>query len=169
MLSVARMASSLSQNEMPIPSPRERSSISVKPLKPSAASYFGTTFSRTWRTMSSPLSGEKETRPRRAFIRPPRRLRAALAATGSHANRRCERAQTARFGKSLSVAMTRHAQADAAVERDLATLLGPDAVLPGDAPGYVADATEAQGLRGRADAAALPRGREDGDGVGRWG
>ena len=64
--------------------------------------------------------------------------------------------------------MTRHAQADAAVERDLATLLGPDAVLPGDAPGYLADATEAQGLRGRADAVALPRRREDVASVVRW-
>jgi glycolate oxidase subunit GlcD len=43
-----------------------------------------------------------------------------------------------------------------AVERELATVLGRDAVLPGDTPAYLVDATATRGLRGRADAVALP-------------
>ncbi len=38
----------------------------------------------------------------------------------------------------------------------LEALLGPDSVLPGTASGYLTDATESRGLRGRADAIALP-------------
>jgi glycolate oxidase subunit GlcD len=44
-----------------------------------------------------------------------------------------------------------------ALARELIALLGEGAVLPGDSPGYAADATEARGLRGRPDAVALPR------------
>jgi glycolate oxidase subunit GlcD len=43
-----------------------------------------------------------------------------------------------------------------AVERELAALLGQDAVLPGDATGYSSDQTEGRGVHGRADAVALP-------------
>jgi glycolate oxidase subunit GlcD len=42
-------------------------------------------------------------------------------------------------------------------ERELGLLVGRDAVLPGDSADYTSDATEARGLRGRADAIALPR------------
>jgi len=49
------------------------------------------------------------------------------------------------------------ASSGAAVARELAGLLGSGAVLAGDAdPRYLADATEGRGLRGRADAVALP-------------
>jgi glycolate oxidase subunit GlcD len=44
----------------------------------------------------------------------------------------------------------------AAVERELAALLGAGSVLPGDSRAYTADATEGRGLRGRAAAVALP-------------
>ncbi|HSK15030.1 MAG TPA: FAD-linked oxidase C-terminal domain-containing protein [Gaiellaceae bacterium] len=43
-----------------------------------------------------------------------------------------------------------------AVRRELETLLGAGAVLPGDTAPYLSDATEGRGLRGRADAVALP-------------
>jgi glycolate oxidase subunit GlcD len=42
------------------------------------------------------------------------------------------------------------------MERDLARLIGAENVLPGSSGGYLADATEAQSLRGRADAVVLP-------------
>jgi glycolate dehydrogenase FAD-linked subunit len=43
-----------------------------------------------------------------------------------------------------------------AASRELATLLGPDRVLPGEAPGYGADDSEAAGVVGRPDAVVLP-------------
>jgi glycolate oxidase subunit GlcD len=46
--------------------------------------------------------------------------------------------------------------ASASLERELAALLGSDAVLPGDTRGYLSDATESRAIRGRADAVALP-------------
>ena len=42
------------------------------------------------------------------------------------------------------------------IERELAALLGPDRVLPGNSRAYLSDATESRNLRGRADAVALP-------------
>ena len=42
------------------------------------------------------------------------------------------------------------------LERELGALVGPDAVLPGDAPGYSADESEGSGLRARGDAVVLP-------------
>jgi glycolate oxidase subunit GlcD len=42
------------------------------------------------------------------------------------------------------------------VRRDLAGLLGAGSVLPGDTAVYLSDETEGRGLRGRADAIALP-------------
>jgi FAD/FMN-containing dehydrogenase len=47
------------------------------------------------------------------------------------------------------------APASVALERELAGLLGPEAVLPGDTRSYLADATESRSLQGRADAVAL--------------
>jgi glycolate oxidase subunit GlcD len=44
----------------------------------------------------------------------------------------------------------------AAVERELAALLGRGAVLPGDARGYSSDQTEGRGVHGKADAVVLP-------------
>jgi glycolate oxidase subunit GlcD len=44
----------------------------------------------------------------------------------------------------------------ALIERELRAVLAPDAVLPGDAPGYGSDETEGRGVSGRADAVALP-------------
>ncbi|MHB8693804.1 MAG: FAD-binding oxidoreductase [Solirubrobacteraceae bacterium] len=44
----------------------------------------------------------------------------------------------------------------AAAERELARLLGADAVRPGTTSEYLVDATESRRLRGRADAVALP-------------
>lgn len=55
-----------------------------------------------------------------------------------------------------------------AVERDLKAVLGSEAVLPGDAAGYASDATEARGLRGWADAVALPTTAEQVAAVVRW-
>jgi glycolate dehydrogenase FAD-linked subunit len=46
--------------------------------------------------------------------------------------------------------------ASLAVERELAGLLGPGSVLPGDSRAYLSDATESRNVRGRADAIALP-------------
>src|SRR4051812_3964344 len=48
-----------------------------------------------------------------------------------------------------------------AAERDLARLLGDGGVLPGTTAQYLADATEGRGVRGRADAIALPGSAED--------
>jgi glycolate oxidase subunit GlcD len=47
------------------------------------------------------------------------------------------------------------------VAEDLASLLGADAVVEEPASGYLADATEGRGLRGRADAVVLPADAED--------
>jgi len=44
-----------------------------------------------------------------------------------------------------------------AAERELRALLGGDAVLAGDTPGYASDETEGRALAGRADAVVLPR------------
>jgi glycolate oxidase subunit GlcD len=44
----------------------------------------------------------------------------------------------------------------ALIERELSDLLGADAVLPGDTPGYGQDETEGRGVHGTADAVALP-------------
>jgi glycolate oxidase subunit GlcD len=43
-----------------------------------------------------------------------------------------------------------------ALERELRSLIGSAAVLPGDAPGYSSDQTEGRGLCGQADAVVLP-------------
>ncbi len=48
------------------------------------------------------------------------------------------------------------ATARASLERELAALLGEDAVLPGATRAYLSDATESRNLRGKADAVALP-------------
>jgi len=48
----------------------------------------------------------------------------------------------------------------ALVERELRALLGAEAVLAGDAAGYSVDETEGRGVRGRADAVALPSSTE---------
>jgi glycolate oxidase subunit GlcD len=48
------------------------------------------------------------------------------------------------------------ASAPASIERELADVLGSEAVLPGDTRSYLTDATESRNLRGRADAVALP-------------
>jgi glycolate oxidase subunit GlcD len=53
-------------------------------------------------------------------------------------------------------------------ERDLAALLGGDAVLPGDTPGYSSDETEGRDLRGRADAIVRPRTTEEVARAVRW-
>src|SRR4051812_18845900 len=55
-----------------------------------------------------------------------------------------------------------------AIERELAGLIGADAVLPGDAPAYLVDATATRGLRGRADAVALPASAEEVAAVVAW-
>ncbi|MGN6867880.1 MAG: FAD-binding oxidoreductase [Solirubrobacteraceae bacterium] len=47
--------------------------------------------------------------------------------------------------------------ASGALERELKTLLGADAVLPGTSRAYLSDATESRNLKGRADVIALPR------------
>ncbi|MGH2983474.1 MAG: FAD-binding oxidoreductase [Solirubrobacterales bacterium] len=44
----------------------------------------------------------------------------------------------------------------ALIERELRGLLGASAVLPGDTAGYLSDETEGSGVRGEADAIALP-------------
>lgn len=58
----------------------------------------------------------------------------------------------------MTTARDRHpmAPASTSVERELATLLGPQAVLAGKTRAYLADATESRNLRGRADAVVLP-------------
>jgi glycolate oxidase subunit GlcD len=48
-----------------------------------------------------------------------------------------------------------------ALERELAGLLGTDAVLLGDARGYSSDQTEGRGVHGRADAVVLPGSAEE--------
>jgi glycolate oxidase subunit GlcD len=48
------------------------------------------------------------------------------------------------------------ATASEALERELKTLLGADAVLPGTTRAYLSDATESRNLKGTADAIALP-------------
>ena len=54
------------------------------------------------------------------------------------------------------------------VERDLARLLGDGGVLPGTSGAYLADATEGRGVRGRADAVALPGTAEEVAAVVAW-
>jgi glycolate oxidase subunit GlcD len=53
-------------------------------------------------------------------------------------------------------------------ERDLATLLGEEAVRPGDSREYLSDATESRNLRGHAEAIALPGSDEEVAAVMRW-
>jgi glycolate oxidase subunit GlcD len=48
------------------------------------------------------------------------------------------------------------ARSPALIERQLRRVLGNNAVLAGDAPGYASDQTEGSGVHGRADAVALP-------------
>ena len=55
-----------------------------------------------------------------------------------------------------------------AIERDLAGLVGGGQVLPGTTAAYLADATETRGVRGRADAVALPRSAEEVAAVVAW-
>ncbi len=55
-----------------------------------------------------------------------------------------------------------------AAERELGALLGSDAVLGGDAPGYSSDETEGRNLSGRPDAVVLPRSTDDVARVVRW-
>src|SRR5919204_3448796 len=45
----------------------------------------------------------------------------------------------------------------ATVENALRERFGDEAVLPGNTPQYLADQTEARGVRGRADAVVVPR------------
>ena len=56
----------------------------------------------------------------------------------------------------------------ALIERELQSILGADAVLPGSSAAYLADATESRSLRGRADAIALPTYADDVARVVRW-
>jgi glycolate oxidase subunit GlcD len=60
------------------------------------------------------------------------------------------------------------ASASASVERELAAVLGPEAVLPGNTRPYLADATESRNLWGRADAVALPPTADSVAAVFRW-
>ncbi len=48
------------------------------------------------------------------------------------------------------------ASASVSIERELAGVLGPGAVLPGSTRSYLADATESRNVRGQADAIVLP-------------
>ncbi len=48
------------------------------------------------------------------------------------------------------------ATSSTSIERELAAVLGPEAVLPGSTRSYLTDATESRNLRGRADAIVLP-------------
>jgi glycolate oxidase subunit GlcD len=48
-----------------------------------------------------------------------------------------------------------------AIEQDLRSLLGADAVLPGSSAGYLSDFTEERGLGGHADAIVLPASAEE--------
>jgi glycolate oxidase subunit GlcD len=56
----------------------------------------------------------------------------------------------------------------AAIERDLSSLFGSDAVLPGSTREYLADTTESRNVRGRADAVVLPRDAEQVKSAVRW-
>jgi glycolate oxidase subunit GlcD len=56
----------------------------------------------------------------------------------------------------------------AAVERDLRTLLGDEAVLPGTTPEYLSDETETRGLQGYAEAVCLPSNSEQVASVVTW-
>jgi glycolate dehydrogenase FAD-linked subunit len=47
------------------------------------------------------------------------------------------------------------------IERELSEILGSDAILPGDSAGYLSDETEERGVRGEADAVALPASTEE--------
>jgi glycolate oxidase subunit GlcD len=47
------------------------------------------------------------------------------------------------------------------IERELSAVLGDGAVLPGDTAGYLSDETEERGVRGEADAVALPGSTEE--------
>jgi glycolate oxidase subunit GlcD len=60
------------------------------------------------------------------------------------------------------------ALAGSALERDLAGLLRPEQVLPGTTAAYLVDATESRGVRGHADAVALPRTAEEVAAVVAW-
>ena len=60
------------------------------------------------------------------------------------------------------------ALAGSALERDLAGLVGPEQVLPGTTAAYLVDATESRGVRGHADAVALPRTAEEVAAVVAW-
>ena len=55
-----------------------------------------------------------------------------------------------------------------ALERELRRLLGSDGVLAGDTPGYHADQTEVRGVRGTADAVALPGSAEEAAAIVAW-
>ncbi len=55
-----------------------------------------------------------------------------------------------------------------AIERDLVDLVGAAQVLPGTTAAYLADATESRGIRGHADAVALPRTAEEVAAVVAW-
>jgi glycolate oxidase subunit GlcD len=55
-----------------------------------------------------------------------------------------------------------------AAARELAALLGPAAVLPGETRAYLTDATESRSITGRADAVALPADAEQAAQVVRW-
>ncbi len=54
------------------------------------------------------------------------------------------------------VTTSTHPSTPTAIERELVTLLGAAAVLPGSTREYLSDATESRNVRGRADAVALP-------------
>ncbi len=54
------------------------------------------------------------------------------------------------------------------IEEELRAAIGADAVLPGDVPGYDADATEGRGVHGTPDAVALPASTEQVADVVRW-
>jgi glycolate oxidase subunit GlcD len=64
--------------------------------------------------------------------------------------------------------MPASAPATGAIERELRSLLGAQAVLPGSSRAYLTDATESRNLRGRADAVALPSSSEQVAAVVRW-
>jgi glycolate oxidase subunit GlcD len=55
-----------------------------------------------------------------------------------------------------------------ALRRELVRIVGDDAVLRGDARGYSSDQTEGRGVRGRADAVALPESAEAARAVVAW-
>jgi FAD/FMN-containing dehydrogenase len=58
--------------------------------------------------------------------------------------------------------------ARALIERDLAAVVGAEQVLPGTTAAYLVDATESRGVRGHADAVALPRSAEEAAAVVAW-